>query len=272
MSKKFPKKRFVVDTNYLARPELRDWLAESGLHCAVLTEFAAMESYKGDTLKTLFPNMAVLIEFPRQVIVLKGAELTHGLIDRVSNPQLRLLDQEQTAAFVQFADHVQNPTPYVEKQMVGLGGHADVTMEKMVGEATKIAQVIPELLSIYDEKEQRILRTQAELPRDLAHKVMDQVMALAAFLLKSAKVKRAPTFDELVDTLIFREALCIYIWTIRTLKGTSPTNAAKIRNTMVDCTFAAYATFFDGLWTAESLPMEIYQAAIGWLRSIREAV
>lgn len=271
MSKKFPKKRFVVDTNYLARPELRGWLAESGLHYAVLTEFAAMESYKGDTLKSLTPNMAVLIDFPKQVIVLKGAELTHGLIDRVSNPQLRLFDHEQTAAFVQFADHVREPSPQIKEQMVDLGGHADVTMEKMVREATKIAEVIPELLSVYNEKEQRILRTQAELPRDLAHKVMKEVMTLAALLLKSAKVNRAPTFDELMDTLIFREALCIYIWMIRTLKGASPTNPAKIRNSVVDCSFAAYATFFDGLWTAEALPMEIYQAAMGWLRSIRQA-
>ena len=87
MSKKFPKKRFVVDTNYLARPELRDWLAASGLHHVVLTEFASIESYKGDTLNTLLPNMVVLTQFPRQVIVLKGAELTHGLIDEVSHPR-----------------------------------------------------------------------------------------------------------------------------------------------------------------------------------------
>jgi len=63
----------------------------------VLTEFAAIESYKGATLRSVFLNMAVLSEFPNQVIVLKGAELTQTLIDRISNPQLRLTDPSQTA-------------------------------------------------------------------------------------------------------------------------------------------------------------------------------
>lgn len=272
MSKRFPKKRYVVDTNYLARPELGNWLAASGLHYVVLTEFASIESYKGDTLKTLFPNMAVLAQFPKQVIVLKGAELTQGLIDRVTNPQLRLIDHAQTAAFVLYADLVRNPTAYVEEQLLKLGEHANQTMEKMKAFATMTGEVIPGVLSAYTENEKRTLRTQESLPRDLAHKVMEQVMQISAMWLRAAKVTRAPTFDELIDTLSFREALCTYIWTIRTLKGTSPTNPEKIRNSVVDCSFAAYATFFDGLLTAEALPMEVYQAAMGWLKSIRQAV
>jgi hypothetical protein len=106
MTKKRPKTRLVADTNYLARDELREWLAASGLHYVVLTEFASIESYKGDTLKSIFPNVAVLAEYPRQVIVLKGAELTQSLIERVSNPQLRLIDQVQTAGLPRFATRV----------------------------------------------------------------------------------------------------------------------------------------------------------------------
>ena len=142
---------------------------------------------------------------------------------------------------------MRNPSAYVRERLVELGGHANETMANMTEEAAKLAELIPEVLSIYDEKEQRILRTQESLPRDLAHKVMREVMISSALRFRAAKVTRAPTFNGVLDTLVFRESLCIYIWTIRTLKGRSPTNSDKIRNPVVDCSFAAYATFFDGL-------------------------
>lgn len=271
MTVKVPKVRLVADTNYLTRKELREFLAASRLHYVVLTEFAAIESYKGDTLRSIFPNMAVLAEYSRQVIVLKGAELTQSLIDRVSNPQLRLIDPAQTAGFPRFAEALRNPNPRIRRELLKKGAYASAHMERMIGDASSLARVLPDVLSIYNQTEQRFLRKQTSLPNELARKVMQQIMVLAATRLRSARVRRAPSFDELLDTLIFRESVCTYIWSLRTMQGTYPTNPLKIRNSVVDCSFAAYATFFDGLLTAEPMPMDVYRTAMHWLMSIRNA-
>ena len=79
----------------------------------------------------------------------------------------------------------------------------------MIGDASSLARVLPDVLSIYNQTEQRFLRKQTSLPNELARKVMQQIMVLAATRLRSARVRRAPSFDELLDTLIFRESLCI---------------------------------------------------------------
>ena len=66
--------RKVVDTNVLQAPSLRDYLAKSAANFAVLTDYAAMESYKGKTLNSIFRRMAILAEFPKQVIVIGQRE------------------------------------------------------------------------------------------------------------------------------------------------------------------------------------------------------
>jgi hypothetical protein len=42
--------RKIVDSNFMQREELRSYLATSTENYAVLTDYAAMEAYKGDTL------------------------------------------------------------------------------------------------------------------------------------------------------------------------------------------------------------------------------
>src|SRR5208283_5895624 len=61
--------RMVVDSNALQSPVLRDYLSKSIDNRAVLTDYASMEAYKGNTLVSIFRSMALLADFPRQVIV-----------------------------------------------------------------------------------------------------------------------------------------------------------------------------------------------------------
>jgi len=44
--------RTIVDSNFMQREELRSYLAASRYNYAVLTDYAAMEAYKGDTYRS----------------------------------------------------------------------------------------------------------------------------------------------------------------------------------------------------------------------------
>lgn len=66
--------RTVVDSNFLQSDGLRAYLSKSPANMAVLTDYAAMEAHKPDTLEMLYRSMAIVAEFPRQVIVLKGTQ------------------------------------------------------------------------------------------------------------------------------------------------------------------------------------------------------
>jgi hypothetical protein len=56
--------RLVIDSNRLQSEELRMHLAQSSQRLAILTDFAAMEVYKGNTLSSIYKSMGVVAEFP----------------------------------------------------------------------------------------------------------------------------------------------------------------------------------------------------------------
>jgi hypothetical protein len=64
--------RKIVDRNYLQSPKLRDYLAAWRKHRVVLTDYAAMEAFKGDALVNIASATEILREFPKQVVVLKS--------------------------------------------------------------------------------------------------------------------------------------------------------------------------------------------------------
>ncbi|MEA2909876.1 MAG: hypothetical protein QOJ15_1957 [Bradyrhizobium sp.] len=51
----------------------------------------------------------------------------------------------------------------------------------------------------------------------------------------------------------------------------SPSNPTNIRSDVIDTTYAAYATFFDGLLSNDRLPNEIFAIAYDLLKAMKEA-
>ena len=74
--------RKVVDSNFLRSDQLHKYLSKTTNNCVVLTDYAAMEAYKGDTLASIYRSMEILSQFPKQVIVLKGTQAVCGLRGR----------------------------------------------------------------------------------------------------------------------------------------------------------------------------------------------
>jgi hypothetical protein len=94
--------RKVIDSNQLQAEALRTYLAASRANYAVLTDYAAMEAYKGDTLSSIYKSMRILSGFPSQVIVLKGTRVVCGIRGRAAGLQRRLIDGERTTEFAKF--------------------------------------------------------------------------------------------------------------------------------------------------------------------------
>jgi hypothetical protein len=58
--------RMVIDSNALQSEELR---AFSKNNFAVITDYLAMEAYKGNTMASIFRSMEILTQFPHQAII-----------------------------------------------------------------------------------------------------------------------------------------------------------------------------------------------------------
>ncbi|MBX9945988.1 MAG: hypothetical protein K2Y40_18075 [Reyranella sp.] len=229
--------RKVVDSNYLGREELRHWLAASSQHYAVITAAALTEVVKGNALRAIVSSMAILSEFPRQVIILKNDAEVARLTESVANPQLRLIDKTQTAEFPGFCKKLALMKP--------LAVHEFLTQGKIVNEGFAQAETdvqgfsgqISKAMEHYSAAEGRKLNAGGRLPRSLIREVFDGVYALTQFKLEYLKIGRMPTGIALLDAFAFREALCTYTRLVRfepSAGGASPAPSSRCAHAQSD--------------------------------------
>jgi hypothetical protein len=259
--------RKVVDSNFLQSDGLRRYLAKSNQNYAVLTDYAAMEAYKGDTLRSIYRSMEILSRYPRQVIVLKGTQAVCGLRGRRAGLQRRLIDERQTQGFGEFCRDLraaQNGDPSFRKQILAHGRAATAHMDEIISDAAGLPEAIDEVAKNYTGAELRILRNGSPLTEEILDKLIHGILLLAADLMKKhPQVTNFPKATELPNTYIFRDALCAYLLTLRWIEvgGARNVKPEKMLNDIVDISFAAYATYFDGLLTADKKLSHLYEEA-----------
>lgn len=269
--------RKVVDSNYLRKPELREYLSKSKANVAVLTDYAAMEAYKGDTLVSIYNSMSVLAEFSEQVIILKNTLITCGLNGRGGGLQKRLIDTSQTKEFRLYCERLaaaKAGNTALQRQLLDLGQEATRHLERMLSDAEVLPTVIEDIARAHTVDELRILRTGAPYSDEMVKKLMTAVLHTAATMFEGhPSVPARPDREDLPNTYIFRAALCAYLLTLDWISVGGATaargaNATTIRNDMVDVNFAAYATFFDGLLSSDEKVQRIHAEARLFLAAV----
>lgn len=256
--------RKVVDSNYLRTEDLRRYLASSPRHFAVLTDYAAMEAYKGNTLSSIYRSMAVLAEYPKQVIVLKSTQLACGVRPRFCRMSSLLVDKSQTKEFSQFCRHLDSARGgdvSLQNQLLALGKEADVQMARISADAPRLQEGFDAVTKIFTKAELMTIRSGEPLTSDILKKVGSATLLLSANLFRDhPETRNIPSAAALRQTFIFRYALCAVILALRWISvgGIHKARPEKVRNDMVDVNFAAYATYFDGLLTHDRKLLDIY--------------
>jgi hypothetical protein len=266
--------KLIVDSNQLQSETLRTYLASSKSNVAVLTDYAAMEAHKGDTLASIYKSMAILCDFPWQVAVLKGTRFVSGLRGRKAGLQRRLIDEEQTATFSLYVADLRRAQAGhhgIQKQLVNLGREATSHLALMLTDAKTTGEVIEEIAALYSKEERASVRLGSASSDAFVDKTVRNVLHIAARLFREHPNARfTPAFSELPNTFIFRVALCTYLvaleWAAK--GGARDAKPETFRNDFVDMNFAAYATYFDGLMSADAKVRHIHKKARVWLSAL----
>jgi hypothetical protein len=266
--------RKVIDSNFFECEALRYFLAKSPQNFAVLTDYSAMEAYKPDTLEILYRSMEILSHFPNQVIVLKGTQVVCGLSGRGSRLQKRLIDQSQTQGFARYCRHLsaaRRGNPSFQRQLADHAHEARHQMERMLIDAAKFSEGLQEITSLFKAEEIRIIRTLSPYNDEMRQKFTQHILVTAAFMFKGHPyVGKIPNMKELPNTFIFRVALCMHLLAHRWISvgGADKVKPAKIRNDLIDVSFAAYATYFDGIFSNDNKANAIYKDAVWMLKNV----
>lgn len=266
--------KLIVDSNQLQSDVLSRYLSKSKSNVAVLTDYAAMEAYKGDTLASIYKSMAILSGFPNQVIVLKSTRIVCGLRGKRAGLQRRLIDEAQTKGFPAYVTHLrqaQRGNRHLEQQLLNLGTEATAHLNRMLADAQTTGSTIDDIAKLYSKEERTAIRSGHDYPSALVDKIVKHVMHIAGQLFQQhPNANVLPTYAELPNTYIFRVALCIYLLALEwgANGGAGDANPTKLRNDFVDMSIAAYATYFDGLLSADAKILRTHGKARVWLMAL----
>jgi hypothetical protein len=267
--------RKIVDTNFFQCEGLRAYLAKSPQHYAVLTDYAAMEAYKGDTLASIYRSMEIFSQYPKQVIVLKPTGIVCGLSGRRAGLPRRLIDERQTREFATYCRALlaaKRGDASVQAQVLKHGQVATASIDAMLADAANIPSIIDELASeTYTNEELQIVRKRSTYTEQMISKMFKNITLLSMALFRDhPRVTQKPPLAELINTFIFRIALCGNLlaqeWiSVGGARGVKP---ERIRNDIVDISFAAYATYFHGLLTSDKKLQKIFGDAVFWIEAL----
>ena len=247
----------VVDSNILQTHELRQFLSRSKTNSAVFPDYAFMEAVKDDTLASVFKSLAVLAEYPEQVIVLKTTMAVCGLHGGSRGLQRRLVDVPRTREFAVFCRALGNARqgdPTMQGELLRLGREATTHLESVRSDAIAFSKIGEETSKMFTREEQHLLRTGRRVSPEVLRKiVLACVWQSEVLFVNHPAVKRLPTQTELPNTYIFRSSLSHLLLVLKwATDGGTSTNPAKVRNSMVDAHFAAYSTYFDTLLSKDA--------------------
>jgi len=270
--------RLVIDTNRLALQPgesvapLRTFLSASRANQAVLTDYAGMEAYKGGSIEGLMRSMSILVDFPDQVIVWTRTRTISGLRGRTAGLQRRLIDENDTRNFHRYlaklrlveqghAGHRREIEEWVKESRE----HID---ETLLGGVDQVREAINDIAKSHSKAERTAIRNGVGYTPEFIDRTTKSILQIVVNLFHHhPDVKKLPPLQEIPNTLIFRYGLCAYLWALDWAAngGAGDAKADKLRNDVVDLSFASYATFFDGLLSKDEKVRRIHQQARIWL-------
>lgn len=276
--------RKVIDSNCLESEDLERFLAGSPKHIAVLTDYSAMEAYQQTAVGGLAKRMSLLCRYPRQVAVLKGTKAICGLSGRSAKLQDRMIDHAQTRGYGQWCNQLAAAAAGDLRFIRAIERHttaADEHLNRVLRDAPALIQAVSLIAQEYSARElQAIRRNQVHSPAmaaTLTDRLIRHVIGIAVRLFAGhPSVTRLPGVPEVYNTFIFRITFCIYLQTLERIRtgGGANTKPESIRNDMVDASFAAYGTFFNGLISRDGRAVQTHREArvlIGALVGERQA-
>lgn len=252
-------KRMVVDKNFLEAGELRTYLPESKDNFAVISDYAQLEALKGNALVNILKSTEILAQYPKQVLILKPIDVISGLKGKKKGRKKRFTSGRATRAFRKWCKkraRAKAGDNKLQQQIVDAGNEATSQLAAMLENAGTFAENLDEAVKRFTREELEILRQHKPPPPEIVVKILEGTMDLARqFFALHPEIGQLPSSDELPHTFIFRFSLCAYLHALRWIVagGAKDARLERIRNDMIDVTFAAYATCFDGLLSKDSM-------------------
>lgn len=265
----------IVDANAMRIAELLEpFLLADVKNRVLVTDFCAMEAYKGSAEVTLLKSLSVLRRFPGQVAVLRGTQQVVALTSAAALEPQTLIDVEQSAEFSQFCGDVERAIGGDTLLPAELRAHATVSngyLARLRDEAAGIGSAILQMQAELPSATLKRLRRSESPTHDDADVFIHGMLTIAGeFFLKHAGIGFRPSPELLSQSFLLRFAVASYLLSLHWIRRGGITHAPEgtLANDIVDMNYVAYSTYFDGILSRDQKLLEIYQETAWYVREV----
>lgn len=262
----------VVDANFLRHPALEVYLRQDPNNQVVLTDYACIECYKGNSARNMRYSLGIVSKYPEQVMVLRGTREIVRLQAESRPTPADLVDPIQSGEFREFCRAVQaavEGNAALMGRLLRIGEIANAQLAGMQGKSPDLAKAILQIARTFEPRHLAELRARGPVSSGTVDVIARNTMLLAASFFRShPDVSTSPAADRVRDTFVFRFALSAQLLVVRWLVegGVEGVGDDKLRNDVVDATYVAYATLFDGILSRDRKLLDIYEEALIFLQ------
>ncbi|MDB6026074.1 MAG: hypothetical protein JWM68_2297 [Verrucomicrobiales bacterium] len=254
----------VIDAGALRSDELFNFLSGSTQNIAVITDYAQIESFKGNGMINGQNSLRILAQFQQQIMVLRPSYEIAELKPRSKGLHQRLVDQKHSAEFGLYCKIMVDeliPREVLEYQAQRKQHLAENRLGQIEDQAEEIRLGMTKLFSHYPPDQLKRIRSGELISDAFADHILADILACTAiYFRKTVGDRPLPSPSGIFFSIQFRFALCSYVLALKWAGdcGHETVSTARLRNDFIDATYAAYATFFDGLITKDNKLSEVY--------------
>jgi len=267
--------RFVLDSNCLEDKILEDFLSSAKSNSAVLSDYLWIEAYKGDDYEKIFQRIEILARHRDQLIFLKPISVISHLRGERARLATRMIDHEAPLGFERFV-RLYKRDPQSPELARAIHGHHLAAQEYIAAIAEDPEELVKSFLNVaehFGPRGREVLRTRQKPDRSTILAMLNMVDEFATSMLQKQKFSRKIRDGELQNLYLFRFAVCGVCLAMRWIRsGSPPRKREKIRNDIIDLTFAAHGTFFDGVLSRDVGLKEIHNEAWAILKHMGAAI
>ena len=258
----------IIDASYLRNSRLKEYLREEKSNFILFTDYACMESFKGRSLTNISKSLEIASEYSEQVIILKntGDVIKEDLACSIQNELF--VDHDQTIGFREFCFEVKAASKgnsYLAKRLFEKSELASIEMENKKKYASLILKGIEEFNKELDQAFVHVLRSKQPWTSSEYDYIWRIVIELCTLLFE--KHEQVPNKYTFLKHYIFRYALSSYLLSLKWISegGWHSYSHEKMRNDLIDMSYVAYATYFDGVLSDDKKINDIYKKSIEFI-------
>lgn len=257
--------RKVVDKNMLRRGEAANWLSKSVSRQIVITEFLLTECMAGDSISNLCSDFKTLHAYADQILFLRTTVKMSLLRPRSGGLQQRWIDWRITGAMrkalklgaFQFRQFMLSDPAFHE-----FAKQSKENLSDMLDMVPEFKKLLFEMTRGLPSAWVKQLWQSGHVSDEFATTIFNLIRDTAASMFQGRPSLLIPAFYDAIYSFEYRYATACALlavdWTEGGLEGA---NDKALRNDLIDMSYVAFGTMFDGLLTKEKTVRNIYKDA-----------